>query len=315
MDRVIREGGAAAAGVGEKASGVLGGFVQLVRKAPNLTQKYAEAFRVGAASVQSRGVRETGAGATAAKSKGTSFDGRAILGRVFKAGESAAGFVREAVSVVKPGEAIGASQKIRLGQKKINQLYIDIGGEAANSWSGGLVETEKLAALLAELRQSEAEIQAMQAQFAAVATAGKAAVRKRQTIKKETAFTATEDQKDSRVDAAGSGATADEPVEQPLIDALEEEVAPVPENRVDVTPDPDVTPEVGDLSVALAPMTEASDGDAEPVIESAIDINSLPADSAQEESDSDADPALPEDSDPNQEKKSGAKKDKKRERR
>lgn len=333
LDRVIKEGGAAAAGMGDKAADVLGGVVQLVKKAPTLTQKYAEAFRAGAASVQSRGGKERREeGAPAARGKGASLDGRAILDRVFKAGESAVGFVREAVSVVKPGEVIGARQKIRLGQKKINQLYIDIGGEAANSWSDGLVETEKLAALLDELRQSEEEILTMQAaQQAEVATAGKTtAAKRRQTTKKGTAVAAATDQEDSRVDAGDSGAALYEPVEQPLIDDLEEvspepenrvdagdlgatsdepveqpliddlgEVSPEPENHVDVTPEPDATPEVGNLSVFVAPESYA--------VPEQID-----AETAQpEESGSEAEPALLEDPDLKQEKKSGAKKDKK----
>lgn len=319
LDRVIQGGGSVAAGVGDKAAGVLGGFVQLVKKAPAMTQKYAEAFREGAASVKPRASKERREeGPTAAKAKGAVSDGRAILDRLFKAGASAAGFVREAVSVVKPGEVFGAGQKIRLGRKKINQLYIDIGGEAVNSWSDGLVETEKLAALLDELRRSEEEIQTMQTHLSEVATAGKtAAARSSQRVKKEAAVTPATEQEDIRVDTDDSGAMLDEPVDhidhldhsgvdQPLLDNLEEKGAlPEPENRADVTLDPDITPEVGALSVPVASDSEALESYA--VHEDQVDAETA----LEEESDGgveSASPALPEEPDLKKKKKTGAKK-------
>ena len=175
LKKVIQGGGSVVAGVGDAAAGALSAFVQFVKKTPDLTQKYAEAFRAGAASVKPRdGVnqRET-AGPAAAKQKQTPTDGREILHRLWQVGEAATGFVREAVSVVNPGEVVGARQKIRVAQKKINQLYIDIGSEAANSWSDGLLETEKLATLLDELRRKEEEILSVEAHLAQVAAAGK----------------------------------------------------------------------------------------------------------------------------------------------
>jgi len=316
-DRVIREGGSAAAVVGEKAAGVLGAFAELVKKAPALTQKYAEAFRDGAASVKPREGRVLWKeGPTAAREKGAPADGRAILDRVAKAGEAVAGFVRSAVSVAKPGEAIGVRQKIRQAEKKINQLYLDIGGDVARSWSDGLVETDKLAALLDEQRKSEEEILNLQAHLAEFAAANKtAAAGSPERVKTEAAFTPAADKEDSRVDAGDSGAKLDEPVEhldqgidQPLVDEPEKRSLSELENRPELAPDP----VVADLSVSVEPDTEApeshpipedqvdaeaapqeeSDGGAVPATESAIAISSLPADSGQEESDGGAVPEI-----------------------
>jgi len=315
-DRVIREGGAAAAVVGEKASGVLGAFAQWAKKAPALTQKYAEAFRDGAASVKPREGRVLWKERpTAAREKGAPADGRAILDRVAKAGEAVAGFVRSAVSVAKLGETIGVRQKIRQAEKKINQLYLDIGGDVARSWSDGLAETDKLAALLDEQRKSEEEILNLHAQLAEFAAANKtAAAGSPQRVKTEAAFTPEADKEESRADAGDSGAKLDEPVEhldqgidQPLVDEPEKRSLSELENRPELAPDPVVT----DLSVSVEPDTEASeshatpeaqvdaeaapqeasDGGDVPAIESAVANNSLPAKSGQEESDGRAKPA------------------------
>jgi hypothetical protein len=334
-DRVIREGGTAAAVVGEKAAGVLGAFGQWVKKAPALTQKYAEAFRDGAASVKPRGERVQGdKGATAAKEQEAPTDARMVLERVFKTGESVAGFVRDAVSVVKPGEVIGVRQKIRLGEKKINQLYIDIGGEVAESWRDGLVETDKLAALLDELRKSEEDVLNLQANVVESTAAGQpAAARRAQAAKKAEAFTPPAEDKEDRCVAAGDAdAKLDKPVEpldqgidQPLLDDSGKEALSESENRPDVAPDP----VVAELSVSVEPDPEApeshaipeaqidpaaqpqdqSGGGAEPALEPAIAIHSLPANPGQQESDSVAGPALPEEPEARQEKKDEREKD------
>lgn len=118
LDRVIREGGSAVAVVGDKAASALDSVVQLAKKAPAMTHKYAEAFREGAASVKLRESREQ----------------------------------RDDLPPV-------AGKKIRMYKKNINNLYIEIGREAVNSWGKGPVETEKVAELLDELRKNEEEIQ------------------------------------------------------------------------------------------------------------------------------------------------------------
>ena len=256
LGKVIQEGGSAAAVVGDRAASVLGAFIQLVKKAPAMTQKYAGAFREGAASVKSREGRERREDApTAARKREAPSDGRVILDRVLKAGESAAGFVREAAAVVNPGEVIGAGQKIRICKKRINNLTIEIGREAVNSWSSGLVETEKLTALLDELRKNEEEILNLESHRAEVAAAKKTgAARSPQTVKKEAAFTPATNKDDSRVDAGVSGAKPDEPVGQP-------EGAgdlPQPENRHEGAFD------VADISVSAVPDSESPESKSVP---------------------------------------------------
>ena len=287
LDRVIQEGGSAAAVVGDKAASVLGAFVQMVKKAPALTQKYAEAFREGAATVKSQEGRERREESpTAAKNKVAPSDGRAILDRVLKAGESAADFVREAVAVVNPGEVIGVGQKVRMGKNKINNLYIEIGSEAVNSWSDGLVETEKLAALIDELRKNEEEILNLQAHHAEVAAArktGAAKIRSPQTVKKDAAFTPATDEEDNRVDEGVSHAKPDESVDLPGD-------LPQPENSHEVVPD------VADISVSAVPDAESSASHSIP--ELTVDAEAAP----QEEISGEADRAVSEESEVSREK-------------
>ena len=288
LDRVIQEGGSAAAVVGDKAASVLGAFVELVKKAPALTQQYAEAFREGATSVKSREGKERREEApTAAKKKGAPSDGRAILDRVFQAGESAAGFIREAVSIVNPGELFGTGQKIRMCKKRINNLYRDIGREVVNSWSSGLVETAKLAALLEELRKNEEEILNREAHLAEVAAARKTgAARSRETVKKAPAFTPVTVKEDSRVDTGVSGAKPDEPVDQPAGAGD----LPQPENRQDVAPG------VADLFVSAVPDSESPESRSVP--KDTVDAEAAP----QEEVSGGADRAMPEEPEVRQKK-------------
>lgn len=215
LGRVVQEGAAAAVVVGDKAASVLDTLVQLVRKAPALTQQYAEAFRQGAESVKSQAGRERREEApTAEKKKGASSDGRAILEKLIQSGESAAGYVREAVAGVNPGEVIGARQRIRLCRKKIDSLYVEIGREAVSSWSGGLVETETLAARLDELQKHEEEIISHEAHLAEAATARKTGAAP-QAVKTRAASAPAAQKEESSVDADAPGARPDEAAGSP----------------------------------------------------------------------------------------------------
>jgi hypothetical protein len=309
-DRVIREGGSAAAMVGEKAAGVLGALTQWAEKAPALTQKYVEAFRDGAASVKQRKVTvQQEAGPTAARKKWGGADGREILDAVSKAGQSAAGFVLAAFSVVKPGEAIGVRQKIRKIEKKIDQLYLDIGADVAKSWSDGIVETDRLAALHDDLLKSEEEIRNLRTHLATFAAANKtAAAESPQRVAKEAALTPEADKEESRDDAGDSRATLDDPVEHPdqgidqPLDVPEKEPSSESENRPEIVPDP----QVADLSVSLEPDSQASESYAMP--EAQVDPEAAP----QEESESSgAELAPPEEPDVKKREKTGATKAKK----
>ena len=202
-DKVIQEGRSAAAGVGDKAASALDSVVQLVKKAPAMTHKYAEAFREGAASVKPREGRERReVRPPSAKKDGSPSEGRVILDRVLQSVGSAAEIVRGAVANLKPGEVSGAKRKIRRCKKKIRNLYIEIGREAANSWAKGPVETEKVAALLDELRKNEEEIQNLQEHIAEVAAARKMkAARGEQAAKGAVVTPASPPAPEHRVDA------------------------------------------------------------------------------------------------------------------
>ena len=202
-DRVIQEGRSAAAGVGDKTASALDSVVQLVKKASARSHKYAEAFREGAASVKSREGRERReVRPPSAKRNWSPSEGRVILDRVLQSVGSAAEIVRGAVAAVKPGEVRGARHKICICEKKIRNLYIEIGRETANSWANGPVETEKVAALLDELRKNEEEIQNLQEHIAEVAAARKMrATRGQQAAKGEVFTPASPPAAEHRVDA------------------------------------------------------------------------------------------------------------------
>lgn len=202
-DRVIQEGRSAAAGVGDKTASVLDSVVQLVKKAPAVTHKYAEAFREGVASVKVREGRERREARPPAVKKGWSPPGgRVILDRVLHSVGSVGEAVRGAVADRKPGGGSGAKRKIRWCKKKIRDLYIEIGREAASSWAEGPVETEKIAALLGELRKNEEEIQNLEEHIAAVAAARKMkAARGEQAVKEAVVTPASPPAPEHGVDA------------------------------------------------------------------------------------------------------------------
>jgi hypothetical protein len=203
LDRVIQEGRSAAAGVGDKAASASDSVVQLVKRAQARTHKYAEAFREGVASVKPReGGERREARPPSAKKDWSPPNGRVILDRVLQSVGSAAEIVRGAVSYRKPGEVSGAKRKIRRCKKKIRNLYIEIGREAANSWANGPVETAKVAALLDELRRNEEEIQNLQEHIAEVAAARKMqAARGQQAAKGAVIAPASPPAPEPRVDA------------------------------------------------------------------------------------------------------------------
>ena len=194
LDRVSQEGRSAAAIIGDKAANAVDAIFQLVKKAPAVTQKYAEAFREGAASVKPREGRERRQELPPSEKKSwLPSGGGVILDRVFKAVDSAAEIVRGAM---KPSEVSGAGRKLRMCKKKIDNLYIEIGRETANSWDNGSIETEKISALLDELRKNEEEIRNLQEQIAEAAAAREAEASRRQQAAKETVVTPISDNKD-----------------------------------------------------------------------------------------------------------------------
>ena len=184
LDRVIREGEAAASVLYDKAAGVLDSAVQLAKKAPDLSTKWVEAFRQGATSVRPGEVKAKEN--QAPQVAGRLAVDRGILDRLAQAGDSAAEVVRGALASVKPGEVRGAEKKIRRSEKMIGDLYVEIGREAADSWSaGGPVETEKVRALLDELRKQEEGIQDLRANMSEIVAARKAEALKKRPVAQE----------------------------------------------------------------------------------------------------------------------------------
>jgi hypothetical protein len=197
LNRVSQEGRSAAAIVGDAAASAADAISQLVRKAPAITVKYAEAFREGAASVKPQeGGAQRRELPSLTKKNWLPSAGGTILDRVFKAGGAAAETVRGAIVALKPGEVRGAGHKKCLSKKKIDDLYIEIGREAVTSWGNGLVETEKLSALLDELRKNEEEIQNKQQQSAEAAATRKAETARKDQAVKETTVTPINDTED-----------------------------------------------------------------------------------------------------------------------
>ena len=174
LDRVIQEGRSAAAVVGDKASSVLDSVVHLAKKTPALPTKWAEAFREGAASVRPRAGKAQEDPIPRSTVRQASAD-RGIGDWMSQVGDSAADVVRGVLTSVKPGKAGEVEKQIRLSEKRIRDLYVEIGGEAADSWScGGPVETEKVGSLLEEFRKQEDVIQKLRAPGAEIVTAKKA---------------------------------------------------------------------------------------------------------------------------------------------
>jgi hypothetical protein len=134
-DDIIRGEGSAAAIVGDKAASALGSVVELIKKTPAMTRKYAEAFREGAASVKPEGRERREERPPAAKKNGLPSGGGAILERVFRSVDAAAEIV---LGAVKPGEVGRAGKKLRICKKKIDNLYIEIGRETFDSCKSGL---------------------------------------------------------------------------------------------------------------------------------------------------------------------------------
>ena len=190
LDNVIREGGSAATVVGDRVAVALDSAVELLKKAPDTLNKYAEAFLEGAASVKPREGRERReTRPPSAKEQGSPSDGRVVLDRVFKMVGSVAEIVRGGVAALKPGEVRGARHKICMCKKKIDHLYIEIGREVVNSWGSGPVETEQVAELLGQLRKNEEEIRNLQGHIAEVAEARKTGATRSQQAAKEAELT------------------------------------------------------------------------------------------------------------------------------
>jgi hypothetical protein len=174
LDWVIQRGKSAAAVVGNTTSSVADSVAKLAKKAPAIPAKWGEAFREGAASVRSGAVKPKTEPIPPPAGRQTAV-GKEIWDSVSQIGDSAADFVRSALATVKPGEAGVIEKKIRLSEKKIKDLYLAIGREAAESFSkGGPVETEKVGTLMEEFRKEEEVIQILKASLSEITPAKKA---------------------------------------------------------------------------------------------------------------------------------------------
>ena len=206
LDRVIREGGSAASVLYDKAAEALDSAVHLAKTAPVISTKWAQAFREGFASVRPREVRERKERIPHDGNRQQSGD-RGIMDRILQVGGSAAEVVRGAVASVQPGEARGTERKIRTAEKRIKDLYAEIGHEAVGSWSkGGPVVTEKLDELFDELRRNEEEIGNLKKNIAEAGAARKAEAVRSQQAAKEPVVTPASHKEEISLDAGVSGA-------------------------------------------------------------------------------------------------------------
>ena len=212
LERLIEEGGSAASVLYDKAADALDSTVRLAKKAPAISSRWVEAFREGFESVRPREAK--------AKNDRTSYSlgwqqsgDRGIMDRILRVGGSAAEGVRAAVAFVQPGEVREAEKKIRMAEKKIGELYVQLGHEAVGSWSrGGLVETEGLDGLFDELRRNEEEIQNLREYIAGAVAARKTGAVSSQQAAKEAKGTPVADEEDIRCDVGVSGAKPDEQI-------------------------------------------------------------------------------------------------------
>ena len=174
LDWLIQSGKSAAAAIGETASSLADSAANLAKKAPSIPTQWGEAFREGSAKVRAGAVKPKAK--TIPPSAGSpTAAGKGIWDSMSQIGDSAAEFVRDALVTFKPGEAGESEKKIRLGEKKIRDLYVEIGREANESWSsGGPVETEKVGSLMEEFRKQEDIIQKLRAAIPKIAPAKKA---------------------------------------------------------------------------------------------------------------------------------------------
>lgn len=164
LDWVVQGGKSAVSAIGQAASSVVDSVANLAKKSPAIPTQWGEAFREGAASVRKPGaVKPKSEPAPPRAGNQTAF-GQGIWNSMSQIGDTAAGIVRDALSTFKPGEAGEIEKKIHQSEKKIRDLYLEIGQEAAESWSsGGPGETEKTRALLDELINEEEVIQKLKA--------------------------------------------------------------------------------------------------------------------------------------------------------
>jgi hypothetical protein len=174
MDWLIQSGKSAAAAIGDSVSNLPDSVAKLAKKKPSFPTKWGEAFREGTAKVRRNGVKPIAetipppAGSPTAVGKG-------IWDSMSQIGDSAAEFVRDALVTFIPGGAGEIEKKIRLGEKKIRDLYVEIGREAVGSWSsGGPVETEKVLSLMDEFRKQEDIIQKLKVSIPKIAPVKKA---------------------------------------------------------------------------------------------------------------------------------------------
>jgi len=164
LDWVIQGGKSAASVIGQAASSLVDSVANLAKKTPAIPAKWGEAFREGAASVRRpEGLKPKTEPAPRQVSGQAAF-GQGIWNSVSQIGETAAGFVRGALATFKPGEEGDIEKQIHLNEKKIKELYVEIGREAVEAWNnGGLVETEKIRALLEEFNKQEEAIRNLKA--------------------------------------------------------------------------------------------------------------------------------------------------------
>lgn len=173
MDWLLQSGKSAAESAGKTASGWIDSVANLAKTGPSIPTKWGEAFREGAAKVRTGAVKPKAVPVPPPAGSPT-VGGKGVWDSLSQIGDSAAGFVRDALLTFKPGEAGEIEKQIRLGEKRIRDLYLEIGREAADSWSReGMAETEKVQFLLEEFKKQEETIQKLKSYSSEIAAAKK----------------------------------------------------------------------------------------------------------------------------------------------
>jgi hypothetical protein len=215
---------------------------QIAARTPDATERLSQALREGVSSVK----RLSGAEGT---------------GRVAQAaGEGASAawqFVADVFDLVRPGVERSASRGIRLANRRITALYGEIGREAVGAWSDGPVATEKLTALLDELRKNEEEIQRLTAVIETAAAERAAARQARAVEEKPAKSTAERGARGGkrRKAAEGEGAVGAEPAAEAAAITDTPPSSDAPTEAVSTEGEP------ASIEQPVAPASDASGGD------------------------------------------------------
>ncbi|MEI6666941.1 MAG: hypothetical protein WCP29_02210 [Acidobacteriota bacterium] len=169
FDWAVRSSRTAASAMRDKTVVAIRYAGQLAGQTPGATQKLAQAVRDGAASVRGAAAATTERMAPAAGSATASASAvREKLSSLFDVSSAARQVLGGIVAAVNPGSERAALRGIRLGKRRIVELYAEVGREAVEAWGEGPVVTDKLSDLFEQVKTQDREIQRLTEQVAAI---------------------------------------------------------------------------------------------------------------------------------------------------